>query len=302
MTNLLLLLLFTCLGTFFPIGMRRLKAVGLRQTLLTSAGITLIAAVLLSILCLFTDFSISGTTLLIGLIYGVVYILTVIFYYITQQNGPLSYTAFVLLASMIIPTLSGYFFWHEPLTTLTLIGIGLFLVSFYLICVPRAGQPAAINRKWILFAVLTFLFNGAGGVIVKYHQTLSNGQQTVQFNVIGYAFSAVLCLIAYLPMLLHDRRKPAAQSEASALTKKDFSLLWCSLPILLFIAFGNSMGNTGITFLVSRMPASYLFTVFNGGMQMLVTLYSALVLKEDPGRRGWLGLGIGLTAMVLMNL
>lgn len=283
----------TVFGTFFSIGMQKLRAAGLRQTLMVSCAMTFFAAFYLGTVCLFTDFSFSRHTVLYGMLYGTLYLCTVLFYYFTQQNGPLTYSAFVTLASMIIPTLAGYFLWNEPLGVKTVLGILLFLVSFYFICLPGRKQPLKISKKWLVLAFFTFLFNGSGGVVTKAHQTASNGTQSIQLIAVGYTTAFVCCGIVYLLMLRERQPKRNVQDRV---------LLWHSIPVLLFVAFGNGTANAGISFLSGRMPAAYLFTVYNGVVQLLITLYSVFVLKERPGKRGWIGMAIGLAGMIMMNI
>ena len=62
------------------------------------------------------DTSISSYTLMLGIAFGIVTMVSSVFNTIAINLGPLSYTMVILNSSTIVTALSGYFIWGEKLT------------------------------------------------------------------------------------------------------------------------------------------------------------------------------------------
>ena len=53
---------------------------------------------------------------------------------------------------------------------------------------------------------------------------------------------------------------------------------------------------------LTRLPAIVAYPIFSTGTILLVTAVSALFLRERPGKKQWIGIGLILAALVLLNL
>lgn len=286
-----LLLFLSCITfTLQTIAMKSILAQGLRQNLLITGILAALIAAGFGIYELFAKPHFSTLTLGIGVLFGALYVATLVTYYYAMQTGPLSYSSFFNSASMLIPTLAGLFIWNEPFTWQVGTGILLFLGAFYLITVPGGAKGQKISKKWVLFCLMSCLFNGCCSLTIKTHQMVMAGQESTELLLSGYFMSAVLALGLF--GLLRMKQHPAG----------DFALVKQAAFPLVLAAAGNGIGNVFVTYLSSRIDGAFLYPVVLGGMLILVSVYSACFLKEKMSRTGLVGLGVGICAIVVMSL
>ena len=79
-------------------------------------------------------------------------------------------------------------------------------------------------------------------------------------------------------------------------------LLRRNLPAVLLLAAGSAGGNLLLTVLAGRVDASYLFPLVQGSIIVGVALCSALLFREKLSPRGWLGIALGVAAIVTIQL
>ena len=90
---------------------------------------------------------------------------------------------------MIIPTMSGVFF-GESFSALKLLAVFVLIGFIYLSLGKSNG--GRINKRWILFCALAFVFQGSIGVLQKVHQSSSH---KAELN--GFLFVAFTCSLIY---------------------------------------------------------------------------------------------------------
>ena len=116
--NTFLLLGAAVLFAINSIAMKYVPSGVLRLTVLVSGAYT--APIFLAYLAVALSVGdpVSPVTWGTGLVWGVIYVITVTTYFLAMQSGPLSYTSFIYSASMIIPTLGGAVLWRETISLL----------------------------------------------------------------------------------------------------------------------------------------------------------------------------------------
>lgn len=286
-----LMMFVPCIAfTVQTIAMKSVRARGLRQNLLITGILAALTALGFGIYAFFAKSHFSGLTLGLGALFGVLYVATLVSYYYAMQTGPLSYSSFFYSASMLIPTLAGLLIWHEPFTWQVGVGIILFLVAFYLISVPGAAKGQKISGKWILFCFLSWLFNGGCSLTIKTHQMLLPNREGNEMLLVGYCTAAIVSFGAFV--ILRSKQRVTG----------DVSLVKQAIFPLALAAAGNGGGNALVSYLSSRIDSAYLFPIVLGGLLILVSVYSACFLKEKMSRAGLVGLAVGISAIVVMNL
>ena len=280
--------------------MKLIKPGSFRRQLLVYAGFTLLASAGMTVYSLFAPEvrQFGQTTVLLGILFGFFFMLTIIFYNLAIMSGPLSYTAFYFSASMLIPAVTGIAAFNEPLKISTIAAILLFLAAFYFINVnPRAESGSSkTNRRWLFYCLLTFVFNGLLAVIQKTHQSMMQGSEAAGLMYIGFCSAFVFYALAYVIAFAAGRKgdtTPPAQ-DLSALAAN-----W--LPIVL-LAFTSLVANINMTYLSGVIPSSYLFPLVQGSIIVSITLCSVLLFKEKISRFGKIGILLGVVAIVIINL
>lgn len=286
------------LAVFFfsiqPLAMRKIEIHSLRENILQTGVFSSLVAVCFWIWALAAHFTFSAATILWGIVFGCGLIVTIACYYYAMHTGPLSYTSFFYSASMVIPALAGCLFWNETLHVTALIGILLFLVAFYCVSVLGGTSGGKVSRRWLLLCFATWLLNGSLSVIVKIQQSATGGKEASSLTTIAFSCSCILALTVYVVLAaLHDT--PAEKSA-------ECRSLGTYAGQLVLLALGNGGGNCTITWLSARVSSAYLFPVVLGGMMVVVTLYSVLVLHEKLSHGGIAGLVLGAAALLILNI
>jgi len=278
--------------------MKLIKADYLRERLLINTGFTLIASSGLLLFSLFQPrvLLISSDTLLFGLMFGLGFTLTIIFYNLAISTGPLSYTAFYFSASMIVPALTGIIAFGESLKVTVIAAIVLFLAAFYFINVnPDTKSGNKASQKWKLYCLLTFLCNGSLAVIQKVHQYKMEGTQSDGLMLIGFSSAFMFYAIAYGVMCMaRNTKMNLSLAGESSLLRKNI------LPMIL-LAATSLIGNLIMTYLSGVVPSSYLFPLVNGSIIVSITLCSVLIFREHLSRFGRIGITLGVLAIIIIN-
>ena len=294
--TVLLVLAAIALFVLQSVSLKLLRADRLCDKLLANGAFALLSGICMALVGLLVPSlgAVSLPTLLWGLAFGVLFALTILFYNLAISAGPLSYTAFYFSASMLVPTLAGILFFQEAARPSLAGAIVIFLAAFFFLNVTpgRAKVPREpVNKKWILLCVLTFCCNGALAVIQKCHQTALGSTESGGLMLVGFLTAAGCYLLGYLAT---RKRAPKGPSPAALLRGS-----W--LPVCL-LAAGSLGGNLLLTYLAGVLPSSYLFPLVQGSIIVGVTLVSTFAFREKLSLWGRLGLGLGVCAIVLINL
>lgn len=291
--NITLLLLAAALTALYSVATKFIPNGNLRLNMLVVAAFSLPTFLIYGGMTLAEGGGLSPVTLLCGFLWGSVSVITEITYFLAVQSGPLSYTSFIFSSSMIIPTLGGALLWQEPISALQWTGIVLFLLAFYFISVPGA-ERGVIKKSWLPLCLAAFFSNGPLALFIKAQQNALGGAEASAVMMVAFGSALLVSLAAFVvsaPLLKEKLVTPAARTGM----KKAL------LPIL-GIALSNGGGNGIVTYLSSRVSGAWLYPCVLGGSMLMVTLFSALCLREKVNRWGWLGLGVGLAAMIVLNV
>lgn len=256
-----------------------------------NAGISLVAAFLLSALIGFRFEKVSRFTLLVGLLFGTVVALQAIFYMMAVEKGPFSYSSVLVSLSMIIPTLSGFLIWDEPIVPVQIIGIALMVICF-LCSVDRSKSERKTTLVWFFYVGAAFLMNGLIGVLQKWHQNSPYREELDEFLIIAFVVSALFSGLAMLVL--------SGKAEKKDKPKPDSRRIF-SIAALVVIGGVCIAANHKINLYLSGvMDSAVFFPTVNGGGLILTTVASVLLFRERPTRRQWIGIGIGLISVILL--
>ena len=224
---------------------------------------------------------ISGFTVLLGFLFGVVTALSNLFKMLSLSTGPMNITLLVTTSSMIIPTMSGIFFGET--FSLAKLCIVLLLIGFIYLSVSKQKHTKA-SKKWLLFCILAFLFQGAIGVIQKIHQT-----STYKTEVSGFLFIAFVCAILFCVF-----RSRGSEAKISLDKKAVLIGLICG---------GCTFGMNYINLKLSGiLPSQLFFPLINGSAIVLSSIASVIIFKERLSKKQTIGLIGGIISLIAICL
>ena len=235
---------------------------------------------------------ISGFTLMLGILFGIITALQFVFSLMSYESGPFSYTSVIVSLSTIIPALSGYFIWKESIAPIQIVGIGLMLLCF-LLSVDFSKNEKKAPRSWFLYVFLTFFATGLIGVMQKWHQSSEYKEELDGFLIIAFSCSFLFSLTG----AIISSQKQKRDQEA-----KPFSRDITVLAVMLMICCGicAAANNKMNLFLSGVMDSAIFFPVVNGGGMILSTITSLLLFKEKFSIQKWGGIAIGVVAVILI--
>ena len=193
----------------------------------------------------------------------------------------------MLYGSILVPMLYSVVFLHEGTSPLQWAGIGLMLVA--LLLMNLGGKGAEKPKKgYIFFCILLFLCNGLYGVFLKM-QTMACENESAEMIVITFGLMGILSLARLALREKGNLLPPFRQSRKSA---------WFLAACLLSAALAVN----GLMAVLPRINSIVFFTVENGGVLLLSSMYAFFLFHEKPTPGKTIGILIAVASMVLLSL
>ncbi|MBR4889307.1 MAG: hypothetical protein IKU17_09195 [Clostridia bacterium] len=198
--------------------------------------------------------------------------------------GPMSLTSLFVLYGMIIPSLAGPIFWHEPFGPLQAAGIVVMLLSIWML--REKSDGVSVNKRWAWMAAVCFVLSGMAGVMEKIHQTSEAKAERLMFLFAActmmFLFSVVGCLLV--------KKRSAKRSLRPALLLGGVSGA--------IVGFYSQINLT----LAGELNSLIYYPVANGGALLLTVFISVAVFREKLSGRRLAGFLLGLLSIVLLSL
>ena len=229
--------------------------------------------------------------------FAISYCLSAVFGFLAIKEGPLSLTSLVTSYSLIIPTFYGLIFLDESASVWFWIGLALLCISLFLINSgkkPSAeeeekkeeGEPVKITLLWAIFALVSFVGNGACSTIQTVQQRTFDGQYKNELMII--ALLAVTVIMTAAACF-------AERKDIIPCTKRGW--YW-----MVLCGVANGVVNLLVMVLSTRMKASLMFPVISAGGIILTWVVSRFLYKEKLSVGQNVALVLGIAAVVFMNL
>lgn len=295
----------TVLTAFFvslsALGKRFSNAHTKREKFLNISVFSLLVAVVMWIVFVFTGDTVNGTVILFSAAFAVNYIICNFTLYAAMEFGSLSKTNLFNSLSLVIPTLAGIVFWNESFNIFMLCGAMVLMVASLLLIILKA-EPAESGEekekwrkskaKWLIFNLIAFFTNGLSSIIQKWEQTVMEGQGAFAMTALSFSFVAVFAFAVYLVCAAVEKFPLKTDINALLHNKKD----------VLFNAVGLGEVNLAVTYLSTRVPGAFLFPCVLGGSVIIATVFSAVFFKEKLNTRAIVGILLGVAAIVIFSL
>ncbi len=247
-----------------------------------------VAALVALVLLLFDKTTASLPTVLCALGYAAVVVSLQTLSIMALKVGAMSLTAIAVMYGMIIPSVAGPIFWHEPTGALQIVGICVMILSLWLLRERREGGARVAAKGWIPLALLCFLFSGMAGVMEKIHQSTQGKDEKATFVLFACLFMLLFSAVGYL--------------VTSAKKKND------GIPVRPVLTFGAVSGlvmgfySTVNLTLAGLLDSMIYYPVANGGAMVLTVVVSCLVFKEKFDLARICGAVIGIVGIVLLSI
>lgn len=235
----------------------------------------------------YKEFSFHIPTMILGVLFGIFFAVSITSTLIAIKYGPLSLTYLLISFATVIPVFFGIFFLSESFGVTTAIGLMLFLAALYLF--NKTDGDIVISKKWVICGLLVFFTCGICSVIQKYHQVRFPGKYQHEIIFIAMLVAAAVNLVVYL-------FSPKTGKEQSANMIK-YSLIY-GIPN----GIANVMANLLTLILTVSMPASIMFPIVSAGGIICTFITSSVIYKERTTGVKILGFVISMISIVILNI
>ncbi len=239
-----------------------------------------------------TDWYYNAELLLPSVAFAVTYAAATAFPVFALLHGPLAKTTLINSFSLLIPTLYGIIIQgrnnEEAASPILIVGIMLLFCSLFLVNYQKKDE-GKMTVKWAIFVILAFLGNGLCSTVQTAKKDYYGNAGNTMFMIVALGMASLILLCA--AVIMKEQRKYIGFT----VKKGGIIALACGV--------ANGLTNLLTLFLnASNVPASIIFPVISGGGLILVFLYAVFVKKEKFTPLQYIGYGIGITALILMNI
>lgn len=239
----------------------------------------LISFVIALIPCISQWGIVSVPTICMAVFYGLTLIFAQVFLIKAMEVGEVSVSTLVYSCGFLIPTFVSVFAYNEKLKLLQVIGVVLILASF-LISTEKFGKGGG---KWLIFAPVSFLCNGAVGLTQKVFRMSSYSNEQNVFMMIAFFTGAV---VAFLLMPKRTKELPS----------KGFLKTVVGSGVMLGLVNVINVYISGI------LPGIIVFPSVNGGGIIISAVLARILLQEKISLRKKIGIVIGVLAICLIAI
>ncbi len=231
---------------------------------------------------------ISLPTALLAIFTGAIFVAGMLCWAQTIRTAGLALSVVAMRTAIVIPVIASILIWHEKPTAIQLIGVTTALVALSLVLSdtlhqtqPRDPNPGHGPKAPFWLASL-FLIDGLVMVPAQIFRKGLPESETLPFQtVIFIAAFFITTIIYYL-------RRPRTNEQ---------SLNWGAL-----LGAANLGNYLFLVMALTVLPGVVVYPVIAAGEVGLLALAGVLVWKEKVGVRSWLGIGLAVCALILIQL
>lgn len=263
--------------------------------------------VVLALLCMGGFGEASLFTILLGFAFGLTSAIQAVTRMMALNVGPLSYTGVIISFSTVISALSGVMFFNESIGWSQIVGIILMLFSFYF-AVQTPNEEKKANLRWLILSLISFVSCGAIGIMQKIHQSTDYKTEINAFLIISFIIMALTCAVSALISYMNGARSRlscTAKSEDNSYNAP--TAKFTSRKLIIFLALTATacgicaaLNNKFNLYLSGVIDSALFFPLVNGGNLILSTLAALVIFKEKLSKTQWIGVVIGIVAVIFL--
>ena len=226
---------------------------------------------------------ISGRTLLIGAVGGLLYPTAYFLLPPVLRAKGVAVASAAMRVSVIIPMLLALLLWQEVPTALQGTGAVLALAALPMLAAGRqADQSSRKNGSATLALMLLFIVNGGCAAVNKVYHVVGRAAERPAYLMILFGVAAVYTFTGWVA------------------TSRRLSLADTLVGVVLGLV--NASANFALLAALDAYSAVVVFPVTAAGGLVFAVVFAAVAWKEWPTRWGQAGVALALAAVVMVNL
>lgn len=222
-----------------------------------------------------------------SVIYSACYACASVTYVLALSCGSLALTQLIISYSCIIPLIYSLLC-GEKLGIFQIVGIAFLFLSL-IVTYYRKNKPEEKNSfsfKWLLFAVPMFFSNGFCGVIMRMQQLKFERAYDNSFMIFSLILATIILLIA---AVLRERGDLLKAIKVGA-------------PLTAACGASNGIANYFGIICLALIPNAVYYPIKSAGELILTSMISIIIFKEKLRPAQYVGVALGVLALVFINL
>ena len=218
--------------------------------------------------------------------FAITYAGAIVFSFFAIMTGPLSITALINSYSLVLPTVFGMIYYKEQGTPALFIGIVLLTVSLVLVNMSGKSETGKITPIWIFFATASFLSNGICSIAQNMHSRAFGGVGSNEFMT-----NALIVVTALLFVLVFFGERK--------IFLKNLRAGW---HLMVGCGLANGLSNMLVIMCSVLLNASVMYPIISAGGIIISSLVSIFAYREKLSTPQYIGLFLGIGAVVLCSI
>ena len=252
----------------------------------------LLGAAVWCILLLFANgfrLDLSREVIIWGVLYGITQALFILFKTAAMNSGSVSVTSLIGNLSLIISVVLCLVIWEESIYPADIIGLVLLMLGILLTTYKNSREK--VTMRWVVFSSLFLIFGAAIGITFKAFAKSEAKDSVPSMMLVASAMMLVLYSVISLILGMGAKRQVKSNRERRAFILTAVGAGVCSC---LYNRLNISLS--------AALPSVVFFPAFNGGVVVISTLFSVLLLGERLSRRQTFGILIGVAAIAVIGI
>ena len=217
----------------------------------------------------------------LGLFSGCLYLASFILMKLNISKNGVMLTSVFMKLGVLVPAVLAVAAFGETPSILQIIGFALAIGAILLIYIEPAGGDKG-QKKTAFFLILLLLVSGMTESMMNIYDKLGN--PALKNNVLFYNFLTAMLFAATVTLI---QRKPVS---------------WKDIVFGIMIGIPNYFASRFLLLSLGTLPAVAVYPVYNVGAIVLIGLFGMLLFKERLTKRKYIGFGIILISLVLLNI
>lgn len=208
-----------------------------------------------------------------------------------MKNGAIILVSLASSAGLLLPCIFGIFMFDEPMSAWQFIGIGLLLVSAYLLVGYSKKLTGSFTKKTVLLLLGGMLSNGLIMIAQKMFSKYLPDASVSVFSFLSFGLAGLAMLILLLPQLINKKGREMFASLPAAAWGYGAIL---SVALLIINQLATLAGRV--------IPSAIMFPINDGGGTIIAALTASIFFGEKLTPRSIAGLLLGILSLIIINL
>ncbi len=208
-----------------------------------------------------------------------------------MKSGAIILVSLASSAGLLLPCIFGIFMFDEPMSTWQFVGIGLLLISAYLLVGYSKKLTGSFTKKTLLLLLGGMLSNGLIMIAQKMFSKYLPDASVLVFSFLSFGLAGLAMLILLLPQLKNKEGREKFASLPAAAWGYGAIL---SVALLIINQLATLAGRV--------IPSAIMFPINDGGGTIIAALSASICFGERLTPRSVAGLALGIVSLIIINL